>query len=116
MGLHLIGRRMRETLPTRERLAAEEGFGGPRAEIDGESYAMAGKRADDGGVGKAGMRAENRFPVFGEKHGAAPPMSEFNGAQRGMQAADAALDAGNARGDGRKSICHGGTPLFGSGH
>lgn len=79
----------------RQWLAAEDGFGRPGAEIDGEGHAVAGKRADNRGIRKAGMRAKDRLPVVGKEHGAAPPVSEFDAAQSGMQAADAPLDAGD---------------------
>lgn len=87
--------RLSSDLPARQWLAAEHGFCSPCAEIDGEGHAVAGERANDSGVWEAGMSAEDGLPIVGEKHRAAPPMAEFDGAQSGMQAADAAFDGGD---------------------
>lgn len=53
-------------VPSRERSAGEEGFGGPFAEIDGESEAVAVVAGEDHHLFAARMTTEDGVHCFGE--------------------------------------------------
>ena len=78
--------------PAGEGPAAEEGFGGPFAEVDGERDAVAVVAGEDHHVFVARMAAEDGAHFFGNENRAAPAVRDAHGGKGGVQMADAAFE------------------------
>src|SRR5258708_39656088 len=79
-------------MPGREGAAVEEGFGGPFAEVDGESDAVAVVAGEDHHLLAAWMEAEDGEHFFGEENRAAPAVRDAHGGKGGVQMSDAVFD------------------------
>src|SRR5215831_4564097 len=75
--------------PGRQVSLAEKGFGGPRAKVGGKHYAVARVSAGNDSVVALRMPVENGSPLFAEKDGAAPSMSEADVRECRMQTSNA---------------------------
>src|ERR1700687_6252212 len=84
--------------PAREGAAGEEGFGGPFAEVDGESDAVAVVVGEDHHVFVARMAAEDGAHFFGNENRAAPPVRDAHGGKGGVQIGEAAFETGETAG------------------
>jgi len=75
-------------------------LGGAVAEVDGESYAVAAKAAENENLFAEPVVAEDGPEVFAEKNGAAPTMGDANVGEGRMHVADAGFEPGETlRGD-----------------
>src|SRR5258708_8498310 len=79
-------------MPGREWAAVEEGLGGPFAEVDGESDAVAVVAGEDHYVFVARMAAEDGTHFFGDENRAAPAVRDAHGGKCRMQMADAVFE------------------------
>ncbi len=79
-------------MPGRKGAAVEEGLGGPFAEVDGESDAVAVVAGEDHDVFVARMAAEDGAHFFGDENRAAPAVRDAHGGKRRMQMTDAAFE------------------------
>src|SRR5216684_3579697 len=79
-------------MPAREEAAGEEGFGGPFAEVDGESDAVAVVAGEDHHLLAARVVAEDGQHFFGEENRAAPAVRDAHGGKGRVQMADAAFE------------------------
>ena len=84
--------------PARKGAAAEEGFGGPLAEVDGESDAVAVVAGEERYVLAARMEAEDGAHFFGEENGAAPTVGDAHVSEGWVQMADAVFEPAQTRG------------------
>src|SRR5260370_8810287 len=78
--------------PARKGAAVEEGLGGPFAEIDRESDAVAVVAGEDHHVFVARMAAEDGAHFFGDENRAAPAVRDAHGGKGRVQMADAAFE------------------------
>src|SRR5258708_21912730 len=78
--------------PAGEGPAAEEGLGGPFAEIDGERDAVAVVAGEDHHVFVARMAAEDGTHFFRDENRAAPAVRDAHGGKSRVQMADAAFE------------------------
>src|SRR5260370_4645200 len=78
--------------PARKGAAVEEGLGGPFAEVDGESDAVAVVGGEDHHVFVARMAAEDGTHFFGDENRAAPAVRDAHGGKGRVQMADAAFE------------------------
>ena len=81
-----------------EGAVAQEGLGGPAAEVDGEGYAVAAEAGEDEDLFVAGMAAENGTKRFGDEDGAAPAVSDADFCKGRMHLANAGLEPAEALG------------------
>src|SRR5438445_2778741 len=78
--------------PARKGAAVEEGFGGPFAEVDGESDAVAVVAGEDDHLFTARMAAENGAHFFGEEDRTAPAVGDAHLGESRVQMADAVFE------------------------
>src|SRR5260370_234214 len=84
------------SVPGREGAAVEEGLGGPFAEVDGESDAVAVVAREDHHVFVARMAAEDGAHFFGDENRAAPAVRDAHGGKSRGQMADAVFEPAQA--------------------
>src|SRR2546425_13017845 len=72
--------------------AGEEGFGGPLAEVDGESDAVPVVAGENYHLFAARMTQEDGEHFFRQENRTAPAVRDAHGFERGMQMADAAFE------------------------